>query len=496
MVVPGLTPQSGDPASYQLATWLFLRFLGFIYLVAFSSLALQIRGLIGARGILPVSEFLYSQRRWGSWRFHRVPTLCWLNSSDSALLFLSWGGAVLSVLLILGVAPKANLLLLWAFYLSLFNVGRIFLGYQWDVLLLEVGFLAIFLAPPDWLNISPSHSASPAIVRLLLSWTLFRLMFSSGLVKVLSADTSWRRLIALRYHYETQPLPTRPAWYAHQMPLLFHKLSAVVMFGIELFVPFLIFGPPPLKRIAAILFVVLMLLIQCTGNYGFFNLLGIALSVLLLDDKLLAPLLGFMMRGAGTAQAIEPFFTPLTAAVALLLVLLSIEPILHLLRVDVRRRSLFTPLFESFAPFHLVNNYGLFSVMTIERPEIVIEGSDDGENWKSYQFKWKPGNVRRAPRFVAPHQPRLDWQMWFAALSYYSNNTWLRRLLMRLLENSPPVVGLFRDNPFSKRPPQFIRAVLFDYRFTTWQQRSETGAWWRRERRGEYSPVLSRAESH
>src|SRR5262249_13705108 len=232
MVVSGPIAQSEETASYLLATWLFLRLLGLIYLVAFLSLAVQIKGLVGAQGILPVTEFLSLQRKWGIWRFQRVPTLCWWNSSDTGLLFLSWSGVVLSVLLVIGIAPMPILILLWLFYLSLFTVGRIFLGYQWDVLLLEVGFVSIFVAPLGLLNFSPSESS--AVIRWLLCWILFRLMFSSGMVKLWSADAAWRNLTALRHHYETQPLPTPLAWYAHQMPLFFHKISALVMFIIEL----------------------------------------------------------------------------------------------------------------------------------------------------------------------------------------------------------------------------------------------------------------------
>jgi lipase maturation factor 1 len=478
--------QTEGEATYLIGTWLFLRFLGLIYTIAFLSLALQIKGLIGSKGILPVAEFLASQRRLGIWRFHRVPTLCWLNSSDASLMFLSWGGVALSLLMVIGMAPMPLLIALWLFYLSLFSIGRIFLGYQWDVLLLEVGFLAIFIVPVDL--VSFKLSPPPVIIHWLLCWTLFRLMLSSGIVKLLSADRSWRKLVALRHHYETQPLPTPVAWYEHQMPLFFHKLSVLMMFGIELLGPFLIFGPPPVRRIAAILFIVLMFLIQLTGNYGFFNLLAVALSILLLDDQLLQPLIQPIL-GQLEAQT-HPVFAPITIPIAILVLLLSLEPVLRLFRVDVRELPALSTLFDFFSPFHLVNSYGLFSVMTVERPEIIIEGSDDGKNWSAYEFKWKPGDPKRAPQFVAPHQPRLDWQMWFAALGYYANNPWLRRLLIRLLENSADVLSLLRSNPFPKAPPRFIRAVLFDYRFTTREQRSRTSAWWKRERRGEYSPII------
>jgi hypothetical protein len=210
---------------------------------------------------------------------------------------------------------------------------------------------------------------------------------------------------------------------------------------------------------------------------------------LLLDDKLLEPVFRPIL-GEWPTQ-IDSSLSPVVLLVSMLVLFLAIEPLLRLVRIDVREIRGLSKLFDFFAPFHLVNSYGLFSVMTTERPEIIVEGSEDGQDWKAYDFKWKPGEPQRAPRFVAPHQPRLDWQMWFAALGYYSNNPWLRRLLLRLLENSPDVLPLLRQNPFCQKPPRFIRAVFFDYRFTTREQRFRTGAWWNIERRGNYSPILS-----
>ena len=250
MVTGGSTDQTTGAASYLLSSWLFIRLLGLIYLAAFLSLASQIEGLIGNKGILPATEFLKSQQKLGIWRFHRIPTLFWLHTGNAGLMFLSWGGAVLSLLLVAGIAPMPILFLLWVFYLSLFSIGRIFLGYQWDILLLEIGFLTIFLAPVKLVDFFPPMTAPPIIIRWLLWWVLFRLMFSSAIVKLRSVDPAWRKLTALRYHYETQPLPTPLAWYAHQLPLYFHKFSVVVMFVIELLIPFLIFASPPLRVIS------------------------------------------------------------------------------------------------------------------------------------------------------------------------------------------------------------------------------------------------------
>ena len=478
-----------NASTYALGSWFFLRLLGLIYLAAFLSLAGQIKGLIGERGILPAAPFLSSRRRWGRARFWRIPTLCWIDSSDRFLLFLVWSGVVLSALLTVGVASFLALPLLWLFYLSLFSVCRIFLSYQWDILLLETGFLAIFLAPVElWSTPTKAIAPSPLIVWLFW-WLLFRLMFSSGVVKLRSGDCSWRKLTALCHHYETQPLPTPLAWYAHQLPVGWHKISTAVLLAIELVSPFLILAPSPGRYLAAALFILLMLLIQGTGNYGFFNLLGISLCVLLLDD-------GFLLSiGQHAGATIEAAPGPSQRqgwmlALFCLIMVLSVAPMLRLFRFDIAWPGFLAGIFEGLERLRLVNSYGLFSVMTTERPEIVVEGSRDGTHWEAYEFRWKPGDIRRAPRFVAPHQPRLDWQMWFAALSFYINNPWFVRFLERLLEGSPEVLALLRTNPFGQTPPRYVRAVLYDYRFTDRQLRKTTAAWWRRERRDLYSPVL------
>ena len=319
-------------------------------------------------------------------------------------------------------------------------------------------------------------------------------MFSSGFVKLRSGDRNWRNLTALGYHYQTQPLPTWPAWYMHQLPGWFHKLSVVVMFTIELVAPVFVFMPPPFSYISGAAFVFLMLLITATGNYCFFNLLGIALSILLFDDPCWLALVEKLSPDVQFPAAL-PSSTgwPIWATIplALLLAFLSAEVICRLLRFRIRWPKPLEKLTEWLEPFRLVNGYGLFAVMTTERLEIIVEGSDDGVTWHAYEFKWKPGDVHRRPCFVAPHQPRLDWQMWFAALSYYPSTPWCHRFLVRLLGNSPDVLALLRRNPFPDKPPRFIRAVVCDYRFTDFAGRRATGAWWRREWRGLYSPVLA-----
>ena len=480
--------------TYVLSSWLFLRLFGLIYCAAFVSLATQIKGLVGGQGILPARDFLRPKQSWGPKRFLQIPTLCWWSTRDGMLLFLCRGGVALSLLLVVGVAPVPILVLLWFFYLSLFNVCGVFLGYQWDILLLETGFLAVFVAPFDWLPRFPPAAAPSPVILWLLWWLLSRLMFSSGFVKLRSGDRHWRDLTALKYHYETQPLPGWTAWYMHQLPLGFHKVSVVVMFFIELVMPVFVMSPPPLSYLGGTAILLLMLLIQATGNYCFFNLLGMALALLLFDDAFWRPLFERLLPGVEfSANAPGPGGWPvwITVSVAFVIGLLSAEVLCRLFHFTTRWPKPLEQLMEWLEPFRLVNSYGLFAVMTTERPEIVVEGSDDGVHWRAYEFKWKPGEVNQRPRFVAPHQPRLDWQMWFAALSYYPGTPWFGPLLNRLLRNSPDVLALLRKSPFPDKPPRFVRAALYAYRFTDFAARRATGAWWQRERRGLYSPVLS-----
>ena len=475
---------SAGAGSYALASWVFLRLIGVIYLVAFTSLAVQIRGLLGRNGLLPVVELLSTRRHWGVARYWSWPTLCWWFSSDRGLVALCCTGVVLACLLIFGVAPIPVLVLLWILYLSLFNVGRLFLCYQWDILLLEAGFLAVFLAPAEMWPSFPPRWAPPALSVWLFWWLLFRLMFWSGAVKMRSGDLSWRTFSALKFHYETQPLPTPLAWYARQLPDRVHQAATLLVLLIELGAPFLILGPDSLRYTAAATFMILMLLIQLTGNFAFFNLLGFALSLLLLDDRVW--LAGLRLLTYSPAFEVLP--TPAisvaaSCAAAILIGILSIESVVRLVWVNVQWPRALARWFDLLEPFHLVNNYGLFAVMTTWRPEIIVEGSNDGRSWLAYEFKFKAGDVCRAPRFVAPHQPRLDWQMWFAALGANPSNTWLERFLQRLKEGSPEVLVLLAKNPFPNSPPRFVRTVQYDYRFTTFSQRRKTGAWWVRAKR-------------
>jgi lipase maturation factor 1 len=490
------------PPAHYFARYFFLRALGVVYLVAFVSLWTQINGLMGHNGILPADQFMPAMKQQcavqgiGLERYHLLPTLCWFDASDAFLHFQCAAGTVCAILLIIGLAPAPSLFLLWLIYLSLATVGRDFLGFQWDNLLLEAGFLAIFLAP---LQLRPrfSRESPPSLLFVwLLRLLLFKLMFSSGCVKLISGDPAWRNLTALTFHYQTQPLPPWTAWYANQLPLWFQKLSCAVMFGIELGAPFLIFAPRRIRFAGGVLLAGFQILILLTGNYTFFNWLTLALCLLLLDDFVLEKLIPFKFRHGFNPQPATlnpPRRWPRPFLVVVAMVVLAGSSFELAVTLGVRSQWL-APLgwvAGQLEPFRSVNNYGLFAVMTTQRNEIIVEGSNDGVNWLPYEFKYKPGDVNRRPAFVAPFQPRLDWQMWFAALGSYAENPWFEQFCERLLQGSPDVLALLAQNPFPGHPPRFIRAELYNYHFTNYAERRATGAWWQREFIGEYMPSAS-----
>lgn len=470
-----------EPPTYFISSRLFLRLLGLIYLIAFISFWTQADGLIGKNGILPAADFLGSiAKQTGPERYGLVPTLCWLNTSNAFIHFLFAGGVVLSVLLILGFSPSLVLGGLWVFYLSLATVGQDFLEFQWDNLLLETGFLAIFLGK------RPSK-----IVLWLFRWLLFRLMFSSGVMKLVSGDPTWQNLTALQFHYETQPLPTWIGWYAHQLPGWFQMFSVGVMFAIELGIPFLIFMPRRLRLFGCFALITFQGLIAATGNYCFFNLLTVALCFLLLDDFVKWGRFSFLANVKKRTVPIFRWPKWVVLPLAGIILLVSTMQMIRQFRIQVRWPVPAVMLYQLAAPFRTVNPYGLFAVMTTSRPEIIVEGSNDGETWLEYEFKWKPGDLKQRPGFVAPHQPRLDWQMWFAALGTYRQNPWFINFCYRLLQGSPEVLKLLEKNPFSEKPPRYLRALVYHYRFTDPATLHAQGNWWRRKSKGPYIPVLS-----
>jgi hypothetical protein len=475
------------PQSFALSRWLFLRLVALVYLAAFLSLWPQILGLIGERGLEPASELLDLLReRMGPERFAYVPSLAWLGSSDLALRAMCAAGALIAGLLLVDLAPAWCALALYVLYLSIVSVGGDFLSFQWDSLLLEVGLLAVLYAPWRLARAAPRREPT-RIGRWLLWWLAFRLMFASGAVKLASGDAAWRSLSALAYHYQTQPLPTPIAWYAHHLPPWFHAASVAAMFAVEIGAAFLVFLPRRLRHLACVLFVLFQVLIAATGNYGMFNLVSVALFATLLDDAFLLRLVPARLRPTlGTAPRPREASSKLllAAPLAVLVVMVSGVQTFDLLRRAWGRAPLggiARTVVDAVAPLRSVNRYGLFAVMTTERPEIEIEGERDDGTWVAYRFRWKVGPLDRPPPWVAPHMPRLDWQMWFAALGGARQERWFRTLLQRLLKGEPSVLGLLESSPFPGGPPRRVRARLYLYEFTTPAERALSGDWWKRE---------------
>jgi hypothetical protein len=483
LFAPALRP------AFAVARWVFARLLGAVFFCAFGSLALQIRGLAGEHGIMPAHRWLDAVwNQFGATALWQVPTLCWLGAGDGMLLALCLAGVALAVVLLWGEwFPGPCALVLWALYLSLCSVVDPFLNFQWDALLLEVALLAAAYLPwsrrPNWARATFVSEAA----RLLLWWLLFRLMFESGAVKLASGDPAWASFTALDYHFETQPLPLWTAWFVHQLPEWLLCLATFVMFAIEFLAPLLLLAPRRWRHGAAWALIALQVAILTTGNYAYFNWLTIALCLLLFDDAAWPARLRSRISSAVKIEGVAPWARRTTLGVAGLVVFITIQPLLSSVGLVKKWPAPLAALPSAVAQFRSFNGYGLFAVMTTERREIVVEGSNDGVNWRTYEFRWKPGDLGQRPRLVAPHQPRLDWQMWFAALGSLRQNPWFAEFLIRLLQGSPEVVALLSENPFPDQPPRFVRATFYDYHFTKF---GESG-WWRREPLGLYCPPIT-----
>ena len=459
---------------------LFLRLLGGVYLCAFASLAVQIIGLVGASGIAPAGQLLeFVRDRAGASAPLVLPTLFWVTgASDWALRAMCGAGAIAAALLVAGRFRSWAALAAWLAYLSLVNVGDVFLSFQWDALLLEAGLVALFAA-----------SSEPRLGVWLARALLLKLMFMSGAVKLLSGDSTWRDGTALTYHFWTQPLPWEASFFAAQLPVGVQKASTAATVAIECLVPWGILGPRRVRGASAAVLAGLQLLIAGTGNYGFFNGLTLALCFAALDDRMLARWIG-----PAPEHPTPKRVTPWRVAAALLL-LASVGVALERLTPRAAFPEPARAALGWLWPLRSVNSYGLFAVMTRERPEIQIEGSSDGAEWHAYEFRWKPGPLERRPGFAGPHMPRVDWQMWFAALSTCRDEPWFQAFLVRLLEGSPSVSALLARNPFPDAPPRYLRTPLFRYKFASFAE-WRAGAWWTREPAGDFCPTVELRDGH
>jgi lipase maturation factor 1 len=458
--------------------WWFLRGLGLIYLSAFWSMVTQINGLIGANGILPLQEQMSRiAQALPNEKFGYFPTLFWFGASDSALIGVSLAGIIVACLVMFNIATRAALIVCFACYLSITTAGQDFTSFQWDALLLESGFLAILLT---W--------NSPITVRLY-RLLIARFMFMSGVVKIASGDPSWANLTALNYHYLTQPLPSPLGYYAYFLPEWWHKLCTASVLFIELPVPFLVFLPRPFRLFAAGCFILLQASIILTGSYTFFNLLTLLLCLFLFDDCDLSRITPTWLQNR-LLRCFKPatLCANLCALVWAGFVTMVLATQIWMAQTQRLPSKALQDLLQTTSTFGIINNYGPFAVMTTERDEIIIEGSNDGVLWLEYGFKYKPDDVGKPLSWNIPHQPRLDWQMWFAALSEPQPGGWFEMFMQRLQEGSPEVLALLAHNPFPKRPPTYLRATLYRYTYTKPEQHKATRQVWNRERLRLYWP--------
>ena len=479
-----------EKKSYRFGIKLFCRFLGLIYTIAFLSLWIQIDTLISKNGILPAIEYLARLKELSSTQeLPIIPTLFWLGASDFSLHLAGFGGVLCSILLLLWVAPRLMAFGCWLFYLSFFHVSQVFLSFQWDILLLECGLLCILAAPWGRQEVYESRW-----LRWALWILIFKLMFSSGVVKLSSQDPVWANLSALEYHFFTQPIPGPTSWFFHQLPGWFQSFSTFLMFHIELVIPFLFLGTHLMRLVGALATIFLMILIFCSGNFAYFNLLTIILSFTCIENRFWVQSWVYSKEEVSQQGGLPlRFFRWCKDILLILVILLNFIPLMSLFSFSRPWIPGFLNEFQKeVRSFCLVNSYGLFANMTTTRPEIIIQGSQDGKTWRDYEFYYKPGDPGRRPRQVAPHQPRVDWQMWFAALRPdYRYVPWFQSFITKILEGKPEVLRIFEVNPFPERPPRFIRAVVFDYQFTNSQQKRESGNWWKRKPQKLFLPPVS-----
>lgn len=465
-----------DPENYTIASALFLRLLGFIYFVVYLPLLFQVKGLLSSKGILPIERYLNAvKENLGQRAYYVLPTLFWLNASDRCLLGVVWSAFLCSILLMLNLLSPLMLLLLYLFHLSIVSAGQAFLSFGWEMFLLEITVNAFFLSLTDTPNL---------MIFISLNLLLFRFHFQAGIVKLQSEDPHWRDLTALSYHYESQPLPNATAWFVHKLPKWFHQFSVACMFFVQLIASFAVFGTQEMRFAAWICFLGLQGIIWSTGNFSYLNYMTVALATVLLSNEYLSVFSGLVHQVISHPSLYLTWFLNLVGGTLIFLQLMNLQ-------INVFSPiSLFTKILSKLSYFHVINRYGIFAIMTTHRYEIVVEGSQDEKEWKEYLFRYKPSETNRRPRRIAPFQPRLDWQAWFLPFNDFEDNVWFQFFLIKLLKGEKEVLGLIRFNPFQDKPPKYIRALVYEYRYTDFKTLWKTGNWWNRTCYGYYSPVI------
>lgn len=495
--------------------WLLLRALGLIYFSAFYSLLFQIRGLIGLQGILPAKDYLHAiAASLGPYsRFWFAPTLLWLSSGSHMLMSLCWVGLIASVLLVVNLWPRGMLVICFICFLSFVSAAGDFSSYQSDGMLLEAGFISLFFAPggfrPGWGATQPPSRAS----YFLLQWEWFRIYFGSGVAKLASGDPEWRHMTAMDEYYQNGPLPTWIGWYIQHLPHWFHASTTLITLILELGLVWMMFLPRRWRIVCFFIATLWQIGVILTANYTFLNYLVLALGVLLLDDRFLSlvprtwrrefaasaeekPIAAFEPEQA-TSGILRPSIRRYLHALSLSLTAVMLTWIFYattaeLLWMVLPTLPLPTAPVSALAPFRIANEYGLFAVMTRGRYEIEFQGSQDGTTWLAYPFRYKPQDVKEPPRIYAPYQPRFDWNLWFASLGSWREYPIVVNTEVQLLSNDRDVLSLFAGNPFPNQPPRMVRAVLWQYWFTSMEEKRKQGPWWRREFLGLYAPTLER----
>ncbi len=535
-VIRWLFYSRSGPTDRFLSRWIFLRALGLIYFSAFFPLVFQIRGLIGPEGILPAGQYLKSvAEQVGHARYWYVPTVLWISSSGHVLTALCWVGMAAAVLLVLNFWPRGMLAICFVCFLSFVSAAGDFSGYQSDGMLLEAGFLSLFLAPSGF---RPGLALARPPIRAalyLVLWEWFRIYFESGVVKIMGGDPEWRNFTAMDDYYQNGPLPTWIGWYVQHLPHWFHAATAFFTLALELVLIWAAFLPRTIR--IALFFIVTpwQIGIILTANYTFLNYLVLVLAFLLLDDRFLTRFFPAkwknLLPGRAAAPALEssprvdepfsilaaapnppseevpapkndlpewwqnlrPWLASLRVAVTAFLLLWIFYATAVQLIWMITPAPLPTSPAALLEPFRIANRYGLFAVMTRGRYEIEFQGSNDGQTWIAYPFRHKPQDLDKPPRIYAPYQPRLDWNLWFASLGEWRDNPLVLRTQRRLLSNDPDVLALFAANPFPQQSPRQVRAVLWQYWFTSLAEKREHGLWWRRELLGLYAPAIQLA---